>query len=100
MRQDFCINDERVLVTLAGNLSMAEAALLRTKLFGLTDEGHKNFYINMLELDYIDSSGMGVLVAVQKRALQKDGGVVLSGLNGVVKTLFEMTNLNDMFEVK
>lgn len=100
MKQDFSVVDGKVVVTLTGNLYVEEAAVMREKLLEYANKGYKNFLINLTGVDYIDSSGLGVLVAIQKRALQQGGGVVIAGLGGVVKELFELTRLNKVFEIK
>lgn len=99
MKQNFSVEEGKVKVTLEGSLYVEEAAVLREKLLDFADRGYKNFMIDMTGVEYIDSSGLGVLVAIQKRALQKGGGVILAGLAGVVKELFELTRLHKVFEI-
>lgn len=77
-----------------------EAAVLREKLLVFMESGHKEFIIKLNQVDYVDSSGLGVLVAIQKRALQIKGGVTLIGASGVVKELFELTRLNKVFTME
>lgn len=94
------INNGQVIVDLAGSMYVEEAAILREKLIAFMESGHKEFSIKLHNVDYIDSSGLGVLVAIQKRALQIKGGVTLIGANGVVKELFELTRLNKVFTMQ
>lgn len=100
MRQDISIVDGRVLVTLIGSLYVEEAAVLRKKLIELLTQNYKNFIVDIGQIDYIDSSGLGVLVGIQKRALEKGGGVVIKGLHGTIKELFELTRLTKVFEIQ
>ena len=74
--------------------------MLRQKLLNHIDKGHNRFVVNLSNVDYIDSSGLGVLVAIHKRSLQHGGSVAISGLKGTVKELFELTRLNKVFEVQ
>ena len=94
------INNGQVIVNLAGSMYVEEAAILREKLIALMESGHKEFIIKLSKVDYIDSSGLGVLVAIQKKALQIKGGVTLVGTNGVVKELLELTRLNKVFTME
>jgi len=94
------INNEQVIVTLSGSMYVEEAAILREKLIVFMESGHKEFIINLSKVDYIDSSGLGVLVAIQKRVLQMKGGVTLVGVSGLVKELFELTRLNKVFAMQ
>ena len=55
------------------------------------EKGHKEFIMNMKNVEYIDSSGLGTLVAIQKRALQNGGNVIIKNPIGLVKDLFQLT---------
>lgn len=100
MKQDFKTANGAVTVTLTGSLYVEEAAMLREKLISYLEAGERNFFIDLQNVDYIDSSGLGVMVAIQKRALQNGGKVVIRGLKGIVKELFEMTRLTKVFEIQ
>ena len=100
MRQDFREEGGTVLVKLEGSMYVEGAAMLRERLLAFSEKGLGRFVIDMSMVDYIDSSGLGVLVAVQKRALQKNGEVVIVGLKGIVKELFELTRLDKVFTVR
>ena len=67
---------------------------------GYIEKGHKNITINLGGVDYIDSSGLGTLVVIQKRALQNGGSVVIKGLRSLVKDLFVLTRLDKVFEIQ
>jgi anti-sigma B factor antagonist len=99
MKINFTIADNRVVIKLDGSLFVEDALLLRTKALEYFAQGHKNFLIDLSHVDYIDSSGLGVLVALQKRALEHQGALRLHGLTGVVQELFELTRLNKIFEI-
>lgn len=100
MRQKTTVFDNQVLVTLSGSIYVEDAARLRESLVDYVGKGHKNFVIAFEGVDYIDSSGLGALVAIQKQALQKGGGVIITGIRGMVKDLFELTRLTKVFEIK
>ena len=99
MRQEFNTEGEALRVTLSGSMYVEEAAVLRKNLIGYIDKGFKNFLIDLSHVHYIDSSGLGVLVGIQKRAVEKGGGVRIQGLNGTVKEIFELTRLTKVFEL-
>jgi len=94
------VTDEQVVVGLSGDMYVEEAAILREKMISLMETGHKHFVIKLHAVNYIDSSGLGVLVAIQKRALQMRGGVTIVGAHGLVKELFELTRLNKVFNMQ
>ena len=100
MRQEISVQDGKVFFSLFGSLYVEEAAVLRQKPLMHIDKGYNHFVVNLSNVDYIDSSGLGVLVAIHKRSLQHGGSVAITGLKGTVKELFELTRLNKVFEVK
>lgn len=99
MKQEFSIDQNQVTAMLAGGLYVEDAVALRETLLSYIEQGYKQYMIDLSRVDYIDSSGLGVLVAVQKRALQKGGGVTIKGLKGVVKEVFELTRLTKVFDI-
>jgi len=99
MKQDFGVVNGKIVVTLSGRLYVEDAAILRERLLQYIDQGYKDFIVDMASVDYIDSSGLGVLVAIQKRSLQNGGGVAIKGAKGVVQEIFELTRLTKVFEM-
>lgn len=100
MRQEIKVQDNQIMVKLFGSLYVEEAAVLRESLIKYIEQGYKDFVIDVGGVDYIDSSGLGVLVAIQKRALQKAGGVTICNLRGLVQELFELTRLTKVFKIE
>ncbi|WP_378955271.1 STAS domain-containing protein [Pelosinus sp. sgz500959] len=100
MKIDTVNENGKIMVNLSGSMYVEEAAVLREKLIVLMESGHKQFVIKLNHVEYIDSSGLGVLVAIQKRALQIQGSVTLVGASGLVKELFELTRLNKVFTMQ
>jgi anti-sigma B factor antagonist len=100
MIQKITVAENHVLVSLSGSIYSEEAAQLRESLIGYIENEHKQFVINLGDVDYIDSTGLGTLVAVQKRALKKGGSVVIKDIKGLVKELFELTRLIKVFEIQ
>lgn len=94
------IMENQVIVQLNGSIYVEEATAIREQLLEYIEQGHVEFVINLGNVDYIDSSGLGVLVAIQKRALQKNGKVIIRELRGLVKELFELTRLTSVFEIE
>ncbi len=86
-------------VTLVGSMYVEESAELRQDLIRCIEAGDKQFVLDLTGLDYIDSSGLGTLVAIHKRALQNGGSVALKGAKGIVKDLLGLTSLDKVFEM-
>ena len=100
MIQEITVTDNHVVVNLSGSIYVEEAAQIRESLIGYIEKGHKTFVVDLGNVDYIDSSGLGTLVAIQKRALQNGGSVIIKNQKGLVKDLFELTRLTKVFEIQ
>ena len=100
MIQEITVTDNHVVVNLSGSIYVEEAAQIRESLIGYIEKGHKTFVVDLGNVEYIDSTGLGTLVGIQKRALQNGGSVIIKNLKGLVKDLFELTRLTKVFEIQ
>jgi anti-sigma B factor antagonist len=71
---------------------------LKSKLKELINEGKTKIVLDLSEVDFIDSSGLGALVTTLKR-VRPEGDIRLSGVRDRVKSLLELTRLDNFFEV-
>ena len=72
---------------------------LKVELHQLYEKGIKDLIIDLKEVHFIDSSGLGVLVSGYKNASIKHGSLKLSNLQSQVKSLFELTRLHRVFDI-
>ncbi|MGC5328127.1 STAS domain-containing protein [Brevibacillus sp. SYSU BS000544] len=93
-------SQDQVNVVLSGKVYVEESTVLREELLRYIQDGYKHYVIDVRNLEFIDSSGLGVLVAVQKRALMNGGGITIAGLSGSVKEIFELTRLTRIFTIQ
>lgn len=61
--------------------------------------GARRVVLQMHECEYVDASGCGVLVSIQKKCREAGATLVLAGLTADVRTIFEVTKLDTLFEV-
>lgn len=61
--------------------------------------GTKDMVIDLKEVHFIDSSGLGVLVSGYKNASTLHGSLKLSNLQSQVKSMFELTRLHRVFDI-
>lgn len=100
MKYSIRVDNQSVLVKLEGMIYTEEADKLRAELLVYTTQGYNCFYIDMSEVQYIDSAGIAALISLQKAAVRLRGKVTLNGIQGVVKELFEMTQMGQIFELR
>ena len=72
---------------------------LKTEMNRLFEGGSCNLIIDLKEVRFIDSSGLGVLVSGFKNASTRQGSIKLSGLQTQVKSMFELTRLHRVFDI-
>jgi len=82
-----------------GDVDMAVADEIRQRLTGLVDQGRTQLVLDLGAVMYIDSSGLGALVAAMKHARAAGGDIKVCMLESDVRSLFEMTRLNKVMAV-
>ena len=93
-------NGKVQILDLEGNLTIGrEDLVLRENFRSLLQEGHALFLLNLKKVDYIDSSGLGEIVACKKRAVEKGGDVKLLHPNARVHELFHLSKLTEIFQI-
>ena len=74
-------------------------AMLRKTIRQLVEEAHTNILLNLADVDYIDSSGIGELVSAYTAVRSKGGELKLLHLTKKVHDLLQITKLFTVFEV-
>jgi len=82
------------VLTLVGNLDASTASGLKREVVTLTDGGKTHVAVDLAKLTLIDSTGVGVLISLFKRARAAGGGVVFSGLVAQPKEIFRLLRLD------
>lgn len=88
------------VIDVAGRITLGEgASSLRETIRGLVSQGQKKILLNLGEVSYIDSSGIGELVSAFTTVTNQGGKLKLLGLTKRVKDLLQITKLYTVFEV-
>lgn len=82
-----------------GELIVGNRQELKSRVLERLEEGDRKFLIDFAESSYIDSSGLGVLVSLSKKIREAGGALRLAGLNEDLRTLFELTKLDTLFQI-
>jgi anti-sigma B factor antagonist len=72
---------------------------LKTEISRQFESGTKNLLVDLKEVRFIDSSGLGVLVSGYKNASTHQGSIKLCSLQTQVKSMFELTRLHRVFDI-
>jgi len=88
------------VIDVAGRITLGEgASTLRESLRDLVIKSNKRILLNLGDVSYIDSSGIGELVSGFTSVANQGGTLKLLGLTKRVKDLLQITKLYTVFEV-
>ena len=88
-----------MVIDVEGQLIVGNRQALKQKILDELGAGERKFIVNFSDTDYIDSSGLGVLVSLSKKIREQEGVLRLASLNEDLRTLFELTKLDTLFEI-
>ena len=87
------------IIDLSGRITIGEGdVIMREKISEVIDQGQRNIILNLNKVTYMDSAGIGELVACLKRVREKGGAIKLLNASGKVYDLLQLTKLEDIFE--
>jgi anti-sigma B factor antagonist len=88
------------VVDIGGRITLGEgSALLRRTIRELLDEGRTQIVLNLADVNYIDSSGIGELVTAFTTVKKAGGNLKLLQLTKKVHDLLQLTKLFTVFDV-
>jgi anti-sigma B factor antagonist len=87
------------VVDVRGEIDVYTAPKLREKLIELVSEGSYNVVVNLEGVDFLDSTGLGVLVGALKRVKAHDGTLALVCTQEKILKIFKITGLTKVFPI-
>ena len=88
------------IIDLKGKMTLGEGdELLRDKVNSLIQQGQKKIVLNLAEVPYIDSAGLGEIVRTYTTASKNGGSLKLLNLTKRIQDLLAITKLLTVFEV-
>lgn len=83
-----------VVVRPSGRLTMVTAPDMREALHALVAAGDSRIVVDLREVEFIDSSGLGALISGLRAARQAGGDLRIAAPNQQVQSVMEVTSLN------
>jgi len=83
----------------SGPIDASTCGELRTTLDSLVQEGVLQLEVDLSDVTFIDSSGLGTLVGMFKTLRVGGGDLRLRGLTQTVKRVFQLTHLDRVFQI-
>ena len=88
------------VIGLQGELDVHGAPKLRDSLFELMAEGHQRIVLDFSALEFIDSSGLGVILGALRRQRDHGGQLVVACATPRIVRLLEITGLSDVMSLR
>lgn len=92
-------SNQSIRLVVAGEIDVFTAPKLREKLLPLCEQG-ETVIVDLSDVNYIDSTGLGVFVGGYKIQLTASGKMILTGVNRRLARLFRITGLQEIIEIK
>jgi anti-sigma B factor antagonist len=86
-------------VIVEGEVDVATAPQLREALHQAIDDGATRVRIDLAEVGFIDSAGLGVLIGVLKRVREVGGEIELAHVQPAPRKVIEITGLDELFSL-
>lgn len=90
---DSWLDERRVVVEISGELDSSNCRQLRDVLLSRADAGHHRIAVELSDLSFMDSAGIGVLVGATKRARAADGRLCLVSPGRHIRQVLESMGL-------
>jgi anti-sigma B factor antagonist len=92
---------ELIVLQVIGRITLGEGnVMLRDIVRDLADKGSKKIVLNLDEVSYVDSSGVGELVKTHTTIRNTGGELKLANLNKRIHDLLQMTRLSTVFDIQ
>jgi anti-sigma B factor antagonist len=87
-----------VIVDLNGRLCFLDVGL-REQMNELLEEGHRAFVVNLANVPYVDSFGLGQLITIWTSIRSRGGQLILLRPTDHIQALFRIAKLNTIFHI-
>lgn len=92
-------HDGSAVVAVSGEIDVYTSPLLQERLVEVIRDGSSSIVLDLSQVTFLDSTGLGVLITGLKRCRSADGDLVLVTAQPNVLKVLEITGLNDVFKV-
>ncbi|GKU84637.1 anti-sigma factor antagonist [Niallia sp. NCCP-28] len=91
--------DLNVEVKVCGEIDAYTAPKLRERIYSYSEKQGIKMVVDLSDVNYMDSTGLGVFVGVFKNIRANNGELKLINLSERLKRLFEITGLADIIDI-
>lgn len=92
--------DGTATISLSGEVDVYTSPRVKQEIVDLLNQGVSRLVVDVSQVEYLDSTGLGVLIGGLKRAREHEGDLRLICDNPRILRIFEITGLTKIFEFK
>ena len=92
--------DGRSVIAVGGEIDVYTAPKLRDKITELVNAGHHQLVVDMEQVDFLDSTGLGVLVGGLKKVRAENGSLEIVCAQDRLLKIFRITGLAKVFTIR
>ncbi len=92
-------DENRVRIIVNGDIEMMTIKGFKQKLFEIGQNIDKDIELDLSNVDYIDSSGVGVLISLLKLQKKKDKKLTINKVSSKVLNVLKLSSLSDVFKL-
>ena len=93
------VQEGSTIIDLRGEVDAFTAPKLKQEIINLIEGGTTRLAVNLANVKYLDSTGLGVLIGGLKRLRESEGNLVLVGPGMRILRIFEITGLDKIFDI-
>lgn len=93
------VDENTSVITLDGEVDVYTAPQLKQQIITMLDNNITNVVVDLTNVEYLDSTALGVLIGGLKRLRERDGSLNLVCPNPRIRRIFEITGLDKIFDM-
>ncbi|MFF4763829.1 STAS domain-containing protein [Streptomyces sp. NPDC001292] len=87
------------VVEVDGEVDTHTVPMIREGVIKLLDEGHHHFVLDLGFVTFMDSMGLGVIVAITKRVREHDGSLRIASVSGRILRILDLSGMRESYEI-
>ena len=99
MQIDVHESDNSISLKVHGDIEMVTIKNFREELFEIGEKTDKDIEIDLLDVDYIDSSGVGIIISLLKLQQKKGKKLIINKVSPKVLDVLKLSSLSDTFNL-
>jgi anti-sigma B factor antagonist len=98
-QSEYRLEDDVAIVDVNGEIGVLTSGALRDRLLAVAGQGHDGLVVNLGDAEFIDSTGIGVLIGVWRRVQAGRGSFALAAPSRRTRRIFDMAGVSKVFPI-